>query len=427
MGNDPVAAGEVCTYKTAKQLNILDDNGGFKPGYADIKLFNATDTSSDVYSLCHQSVDKTKAFTNCALSAGVGFVPAASTCMPYSCPTGFQADPAKYGSCTKPAVLAVVDQKTQCHEKWSDWFTVRNYHLGNGYTSSNATCWSPCPKYSVPGYANDPAESGAARIDMTSADNPATCINKQEYFGGKYAMTGDYCPLVWIKRVGSTPASLKKDMLEEARRSCGEQSPAYAELEQGFDAQAGTLSRELHRGLENVVNGGAAMERACQRLHTSKNLVEAYTTCQRLKNDNENFLEEWGSDLSADEKTKGAIVLEQACDQVFCRAADAATNTGGKPMLCFNNIAAVDVADAEPEKPAAAVSADQSFLRSAARSALYIIIYPVLVLIAFLIFLKLVWPHAKHFIVCQLWPWMQARRGVEYTRAGWCLIPSKTT
>lgn len=416
------SAGNVCTIKTAQKLDILDDTKTkFKPGYEGINLFNVDKANNDKYSLCQQNKDGSLAYSHCALSAGIGFAPISNGCMPYGCPPGFAADEKQFGKCKKPIYEAVTDGKTRCDERWNDWFSIRNYHLGNRYQMVNSNCLAPCDPYLVPNYATDPVE--AMRLDFTSTDNLTTCINKADYFGGKYDNTSDYCPIAWVKRVGSTKESLKRDMTEAAAAKCGDQSPAYADLVKTFDEKSATLAKEMHRSLENVAAGSWTMQTACSKLATTERLADAYKTCNRLKNDNELFMEEWAATLTPEERVKNTTVLEQACDALFCKESDAMRNTAGKPLLCFQTKQA-DVSDQKPTVEPEAISADlgKQFFASSAKSSIYILIVPIILLIVGWIFVYLIFPIVSRTISCHIAPFIFGLAGKKYQKPPTCFM-----
>lgn len=85
-----------------------------------------------------------------------------------------------------------------CENTWYDWFTIPNYHLGNGYYSSNvdiftmATCYAPCSSYEIP-YNNDIG---------------SVCMSKDKIYGGLYGNTIDYSPLALIMLLGASDQDL---------------------------------------------------------------------------------------------------------------------------------------------------------------------------------------------------------------------------
>lgn len=107
-----------------------------------------------------------------------------------------------------------------CQEKWFDWFTIPDYHLGNIYIAKKRKlselqenpnlqndilkCYVPCPIGTVP-YNNG------------DWNNMGKCINRNDFAYGAFRNTSYYTPLAFINLLGNTTENLKeyyKDILK---------------------------------------------------------------------------------------------------------------------------------------------------------------------------------------------------------------------
>jgi hypothetical protein len=112
----------------------------------------------------------------------------------------------------KPLADAEVSKQYRCDERWYDWFSIPNYHLGNGYENPDpanpGTCYTPCQAGSLPAFQLDPVDGQNLHF-IPNEENNGQCISRANYFGGKYAAGTDYCPLSWIYILNSSPQSLE--------------------------------------------------------------------------------------------------------------------------------------------------------------------------------------------------------------------------
>ena len=203
-----VSAGEVCTVDLANHNKMLNPTNTDIADSYNLKINDLSTLNSTTSRFCSYDTEKKKAYGNCGLTYGIGFSSdGTSNCVLKTCPNDLPVDPNDPHTCQKTESVieaAVTNETAKCDEKWSDWFTLRNYHLGNRYSKhpTNNTCLAPCGPYQVPNFARDPVD--AESLDLTSKTDVSTCVNKENYFSGKYSYTSDYCPIAWIKRIGAS-------------------------------------------------------------------------------------------------------------------------------------------------------------------------------------------------------------------------------
>jgi hypothetical protein len=92
----------------------------------------------------------------------------------------------------KSKIFHYIENKGVCENKWYDWFTIHNYHIGNYYSKVSPNendvyiCYKPCDN-----------------IRSIPYDN-GSCIPKSIASGGIYKNTIDFTPLALIMLIGST-------------------------------------------------------------------------------------------------------------------------------------------------------------------------------------------------------------------------------
>lgn len=344
---ETVSAGEVCSIETAKDMGIAkkDRSSGYIRGYEDVKKFNQT-TETVGRSLC-SAEDESTARRHCILEHGVGFVRKQSDpskCVTVSCPSNWQL---KNGDCVKPLEDYIVSKRSKCDERWYDWFVTPNYHLGNKvYQQKPGYCYNACPSYHVPAVITDPVDDESAGATATNKD--AFCANKNDYMGGKYAGTSDYCPLVWIKRLSSTPDTLKTDaanMFIKHESSIGGETNLNNEgvyLKNSTSETSTQIYNRINTMVENVdYNGNMKMINACRKIATPERLEEAYKICEQMKTSPDAFAARYTLD-SEQLKNKKVTVIKQACNAIFCNELDDSSQIIGKQPICIPNPGKID-------------------------------------------------------------------------------------
>lgn len=341
----PVSAIEVCTINAAKEKGLFSrEEDYYVNGYSDLKTYNGDATSSKK-ELCSQSADGADAFLFCSVEHGnIAYKRKGNKCVTYSCPTGWDG----VSKCTKPLEDAIVSKRSHCDERWYDWYTVPNYHLGNKFQADEnvpGTCYNPCPSDHVPQYKNDPIDGSS--FGLASKEALGRCVPRNQYFGGKYVQGSDFCPLAWVHRIGATPEVLSdmiaKDLEKVKQKAGGDAyvNSEFASLNSAAarDALAKKLYASTSASVENIEAPAApVMQQACRLLQTPERLRTAYDICKVVADDEEQFLNKCmsngDSENVADTKLK---VLKQACNATFCDPNNDASNVIGEQPLCVKS------------------------------------------------------------------------------------------
>lgn len=197
-----VSTGEVCTIIAAKQYGIFGTTQVIDPDKAyandmDILANNDQDPSSK-YSLCKLSNNGKNAIQNCVLTTKNPWKTLNDTeqycTLPYNItpPDGLNYVGKSTITMEKPANIPKWKPKEKCfQEKWYDWFSIPDYHLGNSYSVSSNLYLKPCSIGLVP-----------------SLGTPDKCTTKEDFKDGKYAGTFSYMPLALIHLLGNTKTTL---------------------------------------------------------------------------------------------------------------------------------------------------------------------------------------------------------------------------
>lgn len=419
-----VLPAEVCTLEVAKQLGINDSKNYFTKDYDSIRTMNPTidDSTDKKYdTLCYQSTVNKDAYPNCVLEHGIGFTRKPGfpdKCITVGCPPGFKSSPNGDG-CIKNTIDATITTNSKCSERWYDWFTLPNYHLGNKYTKEK-DCFAPCRDNYVPAYATDPVDGGT--IDFTSKDDMGKCVHKYNYFGGKYRDTPDFCPIAIIKRLGST----KQDLINEyntildKKRSQGNEN--MNAVEKDIKGIIETILKDGSKGITDIVAPDGDYLKACRTLHTEDRLAESYSKCKILLDNPDSIIEQYVREgLRPEEAKLRLLMLKKACHSVFCNANDDAgaivaekvwppnsckkddlecpNRITGEP-LCFKEVESINLdAEAaklkkEENKDIPEISSEKALykLNDSFKYMLFFMIVPILLLTLYGIYSELILP-----------------------------------
>lgn len=245
-----IATGEVCTIETAKLYGIFGKDKYFNSSVpateqSDINLFvdNAYNKKLN-YSLC--SVDQSNyAYQNCVLTTKNPWKSINGTKEYCMLPMDITLpEHLVYNQETKkidkpPDIPLYKAKKECCQEKWYDWFSIPDYHLGNRtffyQNNSNVKCFAPCELGSVP----DPD------------NNNEKCITKNRYYYGLYAKSLNYLPIAFIMLLGSTKDSLlkkHKEVLTNERNKLKDKG----ELTMDFELYNNIITNEVTQ--QNIFN-----------------------------------------------------------------------------------------------------------------------------------------------------------------------------
>lgn len=361
-----VTPGEVCTLEVAKQLGIDDPDNYFTGDFSATKTLNATIDDSDdnrIDTLCYKSnmIDKEEFYPHCILEHGPGYVRkkgSPDTCKTVECPPEFTFDASK-NACKKKEKDALILKKNKCSERWNDWFTIPNYHLGNKYQSIDKNCYTPCENSFIPSYSIDPID------ENESSDKPDYCMHKYNYLGGKYKDSADYCPIAVIKNIGNTKQDFKYEY-EKMIKNTVNSSKEKEELFKNMDNEI----KNITKNRENIITQNTREPNseeliACNNLNTDERVAETYSICRNLHTNEDSFIEKFMQD--GDSKSKAELrvnSLKRACNSLYCSVnnnlTDAIAGTewppgsckkddencrnilSGEP-ICFNNIKNIDL------------------------------------------------------------------------------------
>ena len=349
---EQVSPGEVCTINIAKTyFGITDSTLHTFMAQDNLQSFNALldekKGSKMTKAVCQESQNKVDVVHPlCAIEAGVGFRRMYSDndnkCITASCPPGFISN---RGTCDKTPLLKDYqrNKKSYCDERWYDWFTIPNYHLGNNYSnvlqegdgSNIVRCWNPCAAGQIPEYHVDPVDYES----WGDGKNVATkCVSKDEYFYGKYGESDDYCPLAVIHAVTLSPIVANSNLKTKYDAiSTSTTTDAFHTLSCNIDADAASISALAKSILPTFVQTpDDRTQRACNGLNDPDKVRYAYTLCSNLNAGDTSILTHLGSSSN---QTQGAIIMKQACNAVF-------SNYGSTALNAIGNAAPITFTDA---------------------------------------------------------------------------------
>lgn len=333
---------EVCTIEAAKKKGLYSTENYYVSGYEDLKTYHASADANRNKEICSASADGVDAYLFCSVEHNnIALKRKGKKCVTVSCPTGWQG----INKCTKPLEDAIISKRAHCDERWYDWFTVPNYHLGNRYQADSTIagkCYNPCPSDHVPHFTNDPVDGSSFGMFAKGAEDK--CVPRNQYMGGKYYLGSDFCPMSWIYRIGATPQKLTQIMNNQYtalsnKVGAGQVNADFQALSSSTNVNklAQTLYKSTSSVIENVEPPStSAMQQACRSLQTPERITEAYNICKDLKDNEENILSQWQANGDSDEvMTTKLKVLKQACSATFCDPNNDAADVIGQNPLCY--------------------------------------------------------------------------------------------
>jgi len=410
-------SGELCTNHIADILNIYthDTYGNIiiDSKYIDLKTYssNYDDPKTQIKTLCttRDLPDDTgsnminHAYPYCMLEFGMGTIrestsdPSKAKCVTYDCPTGWERDNM---NCKKPLEDSTLDKQARCDERWYDWFTIPNYHLGNKYQSdANSKCYEPCKPGYVPYYMTDPVDGQSLYYFGQNTDKIDNCVPKHEYLMGKYADNNDYCPLPIIYKINTNTVNVISELTrlysdyrnrndinindnELSLLTESKQKQAYA---QSIADKATLQSSDIATSTFQL---NEAEQQACDLLNTPERIKTAYSVCKDVKNDSYT-IKSGNSDAIMP-------VLKSACHSLFCNDnSDALNYLDTATPICFSNPGNIDPKkiDEEPQPPDPPNSdAQQSFVINSIITAFFLILIVVEFILLYYCFTDLIWP-----------------------------------
>lgn len=430
-----VVPAEVCTIDQLYNLGLYDSRDYIKKtdkNFKDLKTFNVEKDNREnrTKALCKKNLKGDRANLNCLFEHGAGYIRKPGdpdTCMVYDCPPGFERSGT---DCKKILLDAKVDKRARCDERWSDWFMIPNYHLGNKYQSQEkgGLCYAPCPTYHVPNYAIDPVDG--SKLDFTSEDKINKCIARNIYFGGKYSEGSEQCPLAWIHKLTATPESL--DKIHKDKLLASTSNVSHNNLFNVINNNSKNLMTNMLNdnpiNYEDVSVSTPEMQYACATLNTPERLQYAYAQCKALRDNEESYKENLAKNDSSGGLDQKIIMIKQSCNSLFCPEspdADSSVFTMvhkdiEKDKICFSQIGNVDPSKIEKkidkggkeiypdDQSPPDASSGETLVYTAIWMFIYLILVPVgIILLYYLVtrggplaldILKLLWRFTKYIL-----------------------------
>lgn len=218
-------SGEYCTIDTAvkyglndlkKPENVFDKNIINDEKYIDKYINNIIDSKKQ-YSICN--LKNGIAYTNCALVAKSPWFTLNENNTKCRIPSdlklpgGFSLNGNILKKPEEVDIRKYGDLHGYCQEKWFDWFTIPDYHIGNVYMAKKRDpkiiendpsaskndidrCFKPC-------------EIGTVPYNNSDYENINKCINRDDFANGMFKNTSYYMPLAFINLIGNTNNDLK--------------------------------------------------------------------------------------------------------------------------------------------------------------------------------------------------------------------------
>lgn len=360
---------EVCTVDVARNVLSISDLKAFFDGTS-VKSYNPRITHSTSYRLCDLETSGV-AYPTCEMSsnigAGIGFKRKASDpskCIATQCPTGMGLVD---GICKNDSRIGGTEYKVNrakyAQERWEDWMTIPNYHLGNKYSSNTSNVYNsdntlkssiiqkykPCSNNAVPLYRIDPVDGDAMDDEI---DKPDKCISKNQYFYQKYAAADDYCPLANIHRftqsandIAASLTTIGGNVAEDHR------TPAFrAQYDNNKIKETAQAIVDMNEKIavpDKVRPLDQYAQYACSALETPERVSFAYNQCSNLSvytsSSNDSDIQNmFAGKTNITQKTK---IMKQSCNALFC--SDRSTASGGQ-AICFK---AKDIDNTSVEDP----------------------------------------------------------------------------
>ena len=356
-------------------------------------------------------------------TSNMGFQPMPSdpeVCMTYSCPNPTPTPMDDYfqqsswgsninNSCMKPLADAIVSKQYRCDERWYDWFTVPNYHLGNGFfnpdSSNPGVCYNPCAVGKLPAYNTDPIDGQTLHF-VGNSDSTNKCISRSDYFGGKYAPDSDYCPLAWIYILNSTPQTLDplvkshNDTFTKSDIAKNVLTDAFKTNQNNSKLYANTINAILPIELNNIDKPSSYTQNACNKMETKERLLPAYAMCSNLMLNEADVYNTFAKNMPATLAKNKVIMVKQACNAVFCNLRDPAPSIVGKKPLCFKNVGRFNPSSGEiiktdklPPPKAPEPIPQKTYMMHSIKTAIYLVIVPVLAYFIYIFVTDVLYPY----------------------------------
>lgn len=403
---ETVSAGTNCTIDIAKKYKLYDPKTIVKADL-DIDTYES-ETSNKSKALCVIGNSGKQAYANCALEKGQGFTRRSgypNQCITAECPPGF-VDSGR--NCKKPeGELASMKKKDRCDTPWHSWFTTPNHHLGNKpqFDKEQKTCYDACKSGYIPGYNTDPVDGS---IMDSEENNFGICVTKENYFGGKYANSPDYCPISLVTRLTLNDERIDK-LLQQSKKKLTK-SDTYetnTNFTDAYNAASTDLSlivKKIHTDptmVKQVEMSDEQTSIACMPLNTETRLTNAYNQCTKLQDEDNThtfqdmYMSSFGNtQVMADQKVN---MLKQSCHVLFC---DPDNNTSAiidKDPICFAKAMKTTIKSIpkteDKEVPTPTADKSEKKVMTSLSIFMFIILIPIIIVAIYLICVKFIYPY----------------------------------
>jgi hypothetical protein len=346
-----VQAGEVCTIETAKEYGIFGKTNYFnsiipKDEKAKIDTHIDNEPKGLSYSLCTNNADNTTFYENCVLSTKNPWKSLSTNkeycVLPPDIKLPSELHVNTFGQVTKPSVIPFITNKNElCNDRWYDWFTVPDWHLGNRYfkpDTANGKCYKPCEINTLP----------AKSEDGNIFDR---CIHKNYYQFGFYASSFNYLPIALIVLLGSTKSTLIKyneyntlklietingsvpnfDLYQSIKEDTTTQTKLYEHIKTDLNKAINTLF-EIPFNINNIIVPEKFIQDRVQNDMTKDKIVHAYEIAVNVYNLStavdlatlKTFMD-WKKELcdisgftvTEEKMAKQLLILKKACSVAF--------------------------------------------------------------------------------------------------------------
>ena len=199
-------------------------------------------------------------------------------------------------------------------------------------------------------------------------------------------------------------SELAKDVLTDAFTKNQNNSSTYAT----------NILNTLPIEINNIETPSSTMQDACNRIETPERLTPAYNMCSNVMNDETAVYNKFANNLSTNMARDKVTMIKQACNAVFCNLRDPAPSTIGQEPLCFSNIGTFNPSTGEiinddelPMPEAPRPTAQQKFMYGTFKTAIYIVLIPILAYIIYLFLTDALMP----YVILPLYYWILERLG----------------
>jgi hypothetical protein len=340
-----IKAGEVCSVAVAKKYGLYDNDANqFNAGLlADTRvIYDGTQDFTKPHTLCRESaVDEDAAYPLCMLAAPpelggkFGFATVdkdnPTQCRTFSCPEGWKVDPEDPRNCMKPKLETIESRDNYCQERWYDWFTIPNYHLGNAYgyhgksgDEDEKTCKTPCRGNFVP-YRRTAKHLTKPEDEAEAVAKGDVCVFKSQFLNGDFKNTPDFCPAAMLKRLSTTSESVKQEIQKNRGESAADPDVRKA-VEEQTQRNTTFVVMESHRVIDNVQpqNTSQRYRDSCDYLNKEEEnrMRDLYNLCEKFKDEEghvSKFKEQLQMDIGADDLDLADTlnVIKQSCNALF--------------------------------------------------------------------------------------------------------------